>query len=196
VRAVWSQFKAAAVVRSRTEVSCSFRATVSPLLHNRIQKESESITSLGEFPRKVVQILIVEDFQPYRTSIASLLGEKSGLRVICEVGDGLQAVEKAKQLSPDLILLDIGLPGLNGIEAARQILKIIPESKIVFLTQETSEEVVREALNVGARGYVVKSQAGRELLGAIEAVLQGKRFISSGLDGHGSATTDGHGPAH
>jgi len=165
-------------------------------LHNRIQKESESITSLGEFSRKAVQILVVEDFEPYRTTIASLLGEKSGLRVICEVGDGLQAVEKAKQLSPDLILLDIGLPGLNGIEAARQILRVIPQSKIIFLTQETSAEVVHAALGVGACGYVVKSKAGSDLLGAIEAVLQGGRFISSGLDGHEPTATDGHGPAH
>lgn len=140
-----------------------------------------------------MQILVVEDFEPYRTFVSSLLKEKSGFRVICEVSDGLQAVKKAQELNPDLILLDIGLPGLNGIEAARQILKITPESKIVFLTQETSAEVVREALNVGAYGYVVKSQAGKELLGAIEAALQGKRFISRGLDGHESAATNGHG---
>jgi DNA-binding response OmpR family regulator len=89
-----------------------------------------------------------------------------------------------------------GLPGLNGVEAARQILKIIPESKIVFLAQETAAEVAREALNVGTSGYVVKSQAGKKLLGAIEAVLQGKRFVSSGLDGHELATTGGHGPDH
>ena len=113
------------------------------------------------------------------------------MRVICEVGDGLHAVEKAQELRPDLILLDIGLPGLNGIEAARQVLKLIPETKIIFLTQETSAEVVREALDVGARGYVVKSQAGSELLGAIEAVLQGKRFVSSGLE---SSANDSHGP--
>ncbi len=124
------------------------------------------------------------------------MGQKPGFRVICEIGDGSHAVEIAQELCPDLILLNIGLPGLNGIEAARQILKIIPESKIVFLTQETAAEVVREALNVGASGYVVKSPAGKELLGAIEAVLQGKRFVSSGLDGHEFATTDGHGPDH
>jgi len=143
-----------------------------------------------------VQILVAEDFAPYRTFVASLLSGRSNLQVTCEVGDGLQAVEKAQELRPDLILLDIGLPSLNGIEAARQVLKIIPESKIIFLTQETSAELVREALDLGACGYVVKSQAGNELLGAIEAVLQGKRFISRGLDGDESATTDGHGSDH
>jgi DNA-binding NarL/FixJ family response regulator len=137
-----------------------------------------------------VQILIAEDFVPYRILVVSLLGEKPGLQVICKVGDGLQAVERTQELRPDLILLDIGLPGLNGIEAARQILRIMPKAKIVFLTQETSAEVVREALELGARGYIIKSQAGRELLLAIEAVLQGKRFVSSGLDGHGSAGTN------
>ena len=154
-------------------------------------KRERAITNVRGFPRQVAQILIVEDFEPYRAFVASLLREKSSLRVICEVGDGLRAVEKAQELSPDLILLDIGLPGLNGIEAARQVLKLIPESKIIFLTQETSAEVVREALDVGARGYVVKSQAGSELLGAIEAVLQGKRFVSSGLE---FSATDSHGP--
>ena len=139
-----------------------------------------------------MQVLIVEDFLPFRTFVASLLDGRRGLRVLCQVGDGLEAVERAQELTPDLILLDIGLPGLNGIEVARQILKIIPESKIVFLTQETSAEVVREALKVGACGYVVKSKAGSELLGAIEAVFQGRQFVSSGLNGHEPAAMDGH----
>ena len=133
---------------------------------------------------------------PFRAFVASLLGEKPSLRVICEVGDGLQAVKRAQELSPDLILLDIGLPGLNGIEAARQMLKIIPESKIIFLTQETSAELVHEALSLGACGYVVKSRAGSELLGAIEAALQGERFISTGLNGGESAKADGRGSDH
>jgi DNA-binding NarL/FixJ family response regulator len=154
-------------------------------LHNRIEKEGEAITFSREFARQFVRILIVEDFEPYRVYVASLLNEKAGLRIVCEAGDGLRGVEKAQELRPDLILLDIGLPGLNGIEVGRQILKIIPEAKIIFLTQETSVDVVHEALNVGACGYVVKSRAGSELLEAIDAVLQGKRFVSIGLDGHG-----------
>ena len=114
--------------------------------------------------------------------------------MIGDVADGIQAVEKAQELDPDLILLDIGLPRLNGLQAARQILKCNPQSRIVFLSQESSAEVVREALNLGACGYVVKSQAGSELLPAIKAALEGKRFISSGLSGHNVAETKGSAP--
>ena len=100
------------------------------------------------------------------------------MQVICEVSDGLEAVHKAEELKPDLILLDIGLPTLNGIEVARQIRKLAPDSKIVFLSQESSSEVVEEALRLGAWGYVLKTRAGSDLLPAVEAVLSGKRFVS------------------
>jgi DNA-binding NarL/FixJ family response regulator len=92
----------------------------------------------------------------------------------------LKAVQRAAELKPDLILLDIGLPGLNGIEAARRIRRLVPESKIIFLTQESSAGAVQEALSLGARGYVVKANARRELLNAVEAVLSGKTFVKSG----------------
>jgi len=98
-----------------------------------------------------------------------------------KVSDGLEAVRRAEELNPDLILLDIGLPTLNGLEAARQIRKVAPASKIVFLTQETSADVMQEALILGARGYVVKIKAGIDLLAAVEAVLEGRRFVSDGL---------------
>jgi DNA-binding NarL/FixJ family response regulator len=101
------------------------------------------------------------------------------LQVIGEVSDGLEAVQKAEELKPDLILLDIGLPTLNGIEVARRIRKLAPESRVIFLSQESSAEVVQEALSLGARGYVVKANAGRELLAAVEAVILGKTFVSS-----------------
>lgn len=97
---------------------------------------------------------------------------------MCELADGLEAVQKAEELKPDLILMDIGLPGLNGIEAGRQIRKLVPDAKIIFLTQESSEDVVQEALRLGARGYVVKTRAGSDLMPAVEAVLQGKQFVS------------------
>jgi DNA-binding NarL/FixJ family response regulator len=124
-------------------------------------------------------ILVVEDFDAYRVFITSLLMAKRDVRVIGEATNGLDAVERAQELTPEVILLDIGLPGLNGIEAARRILKLMPESKIVFLTQETSGEIMREALDLGACGYVVKSRAGTDLLPALDAVLQGDRFVSA-----------------
>lgn len=100
------------------------------------------------------------------------------MEVVCELSDGLAAVQKAEELKPDLILLDIGLPGLNGIEAGRQIRELVPNAKIIYLTQESSEDVVQEALRLGALGYVVKTQAGGDLLPAVEAVLQGKQYVS------------------
>jgi DNA-binding NarL/FixJ family response regulator len=106
------------------------------------------------------------------------------LQVIGEVSDGLEAVWQAQELKPELILLDIGLPTLNGLEAARQIRQVAPESKIIFVSQESSADVVQEALNLGARGYVLKARAGIDLLAAVKAVLEGTQFVSSGLSGH------------
>lgn len=162
------------------------RYSHSPLLTVARQDQNlrkKSPTRVQEFEDQSVQILVVEDFEPYRAYVTSVLGDNSRFRIVGETGDGLQAVQKAQELSPDLILLDIGLPGLNGIEAAREILQRDPKSKILFLTQEISADLVREAFNVGALGYVVKAQAAGELLVAIETVLQGKRFVSNGLDG-------------
>ena len=131
-----------------------------------------------------VRVLVVEDYEPFRRFICSTLGKRPELQVICSVSDGLEAVQKAEELQPDLILLDIGLPKLNGIEAARRIRKLSPESKILFLSQESSADVVQEALNLGALGYVVKAHAGSELLAAVEAVRRGRQFVSRGLSGH------------
>jgi len=121
----------------------------------------------------------VEDFVPFRQFILLMLANMSDLQIIGEVSDGLEAVQKCVELQPDLILLDISLPSLNGINAARQIRKLVPKSKVIFLTQESSADVVQEALSSGARGYVVKINAASELLTAVEAVLMGKTFISS-----------------
>lgn len=128
-----------------------------------------------------LDVLIVEDFTPFRHFIRSTLAIREDLKVIGEVSDGQEAVEKAAELKPDLILLDIGLPTLNGIEAAKRIRELSPESKIIFLTQESSPEVVQMALNLGAWGYVRKMTAGSDLLAAVDAVLKGRRFVSSGL---------------
>ncbi len=111
--------------------------------------------------------------------------------MVGETSDGLEAVHKFEELQPDLIVLDIGLPTLNGIEAARRIRKLSPRSKILFLSQESSTDVVREALSSGALGYLVKTQAGSELLPAVDAVLQGREFLSSGFaDKHFSRVAD------
>jgi DNA-binding NarL/FixJ family response regulator len=131
-----------------------------------------------------IRVLVVEDFDPFRRFIVSKLQTRPEFQFIGEASDGLEAVQKAQELQPDLIMMDIGLPSLNGIEAARQIRKLSPESKIIFFSQESSADAVHEALSLGAHGYVVKARAGRELLAAVEAVLQGTQFVSSGSSGH------------
>jgi DNA-binding NarL/FixJ family response regulator len=127
------------------------------------------------------RVLVVEDFAPFRRFICSTLEKRKDLQVVCEASDGLEAVKEADELKPELICLDIGLPKLNGIAAARQIRKLVPESKIIFVSQESSSDVVQEALNLGAQGYVLKTKAGLDLLDAVEAVLGGRQFVSSGL---------------
>ena len=126
-----------------------------------------------------VRVLVVEDFVPFRQFICSTLASLDGLQVIGDVSDGLEAVQKAQELQPDLILLDIGLPRLNGIEAARQIRELAPKSKIIFLTQESSSDFVQEALSLGARGFVIKNMVLAELFAAVETVLAGMTFASN-----------------
>jgi DNA-binding NarL/FixJ family response regulator len=128
-----------------------------------------------------VRILVVDDSESFRQHICTMLAKLPNFQVICEVSDGLEAVHKAKQLQPDVILLDVGLPQLNGIAAGRQIRKLSPESKIVFVSQESSVEVVQEALNLGARAYVQKSKIATDLQAAIDSVLEGGTFVSNGL---------------
>jgi DNA-binding NarL/FixJ family response regulator len=110
-----------------------------------------------------------------------MLRQSSEFQVIGEASDGLEAVERAAQSQPDLILLDIGLPRLNGIEAAGRISAVSPASKVLFLSQNSDPEVVEAALSDGARGYVLKSQAGCELLLAMTAALRNERFVSGRL---------------
>jgi DNA-binding NarL/FixJ family response regulator len=112
-----------------------------------------------------------------------MLEENSEMRVICEAADGLEAVQKAVEFQPDLILLDSDLPKLSGIEAARQIRKVAPKSKIIFLSQDSNPELVQEAFSLGARGYVIKSDASRELLTAVKVVILGKQYVSRALAG-------------
>jgi DNA-binding NarL/FixJ family response regulator len=138
----------------------------------------------GSVGTSTLRVLVVDDFEPFRQFISRTLRNKPELRVICESSDGAEAVEQAKRWQPDLILMDIGLPTLNGLQAATQILQFSPKSKILFLSQETSLDVVREALSLGGAGYIVKSDAASELLTAVDAILRGSRYISSRFSGH------------
>lgn len=136
-------------------------------------------------PAHSIRVLVAEDYAPFRRFLASTIQNRPGLQIICEVEDGLEAVQKAETLQPELVLLDIGLPRLNGIEAAKQMRKLSPNSKILFVSQESSADIVQAALDTGAGGYVVKTDAGRELVPALDAVLRGQTFVSKSLAGHG-----------
>lgn len=132
----------------------------------------------------LIRIPVVDDFADWRGFVLAKLRENCSLQVIGVVSDGFKAVLKAKELQPDLVLLDIGLPMLDGIGAARQIHKIAPKSKILFLSREIDPDVARAALNAGGHGYVVKLDADRELLPALEAVMLGKKFVSPRVADH------------
>jgi DNA-binding NarL/FixJ family response regulator len=140
-----------------------------------LKQKAAAVQDLG------VRILVVEDYANWSHFICSTLEQKQELRVVCAVSNGLDAIEKAGQLKPDLILLDIGLPELNGIEAARRIRAFDPQSKIIFVSENRDRDIIHEALSTGACGYVLKSLAGRELLSAVEVVLRGGTFISDHL---------------
>jgi len=131
-----------------------------------------------------VRVLVVDDYKPFTRFVCSMLARRPELQIVGEVSDGLEAVRKTEELKPDLILLDIGLSTLNGIEGARRIRKVAPESKILFISQEFSADVVREALGTGARGYVVKADVGSELLEAVNAILRGEQFVGRRFSGH------------
>ena len=120
----------------------------------------------------VVRVLIVDDFEEWRRELRSMLEENPTLRVVGEATNGRDAIQQAQALRPDLVLLDVGLPVLNGIEVARLIGNSSLRSKILFVSENRHREIAEEALQTSAFGYVVKSQAGTELLPAIDTVLQ------------------------
>jgi DNA-binding NarL/FixJ family response regulator len=128
-------------------------------------------------------VLVVDDFEPWRRHVASTLGESSRWRIVGEAADGPDAIEKAADLRPDLILLDVGLPSLNGIEAARRILAQQSTLKILFVSEHQSWEIAEAALCTGARGYLCKSDSGRELSPAMNVIVDGGRFVAERFGG-------------
>ena len=144
----------------------------------------------------MLRILIADDHEVARQGIRSLLESHAEWEVCGEARDGREAVDYASRLKPDVLLLDIGMPNLNGLDAARQILATMPEARILILTVHDSEQVVREVLAAGARGFLLKSDAGRDLLAAVEALQHRRTFFTSSvaqmmLDGYLRPEDDG-----
>ncbi len=131
--------------------------------------------SYPDFPSSGVRILVVDDNELWRRQIRSILSKQEEFEVVGEAADGLEAIQKANALKPDLILLDIGIPGVNGIEVAK---RLCPCAKVLFLSQNNDPDVVQAALSIGARGYILKTDAGGELLPAIAAVFRGESYVS------------------
>lgn len=126
-----------------------------------------------------LHILVVDDFAPWRKRFRSILELRTEFQLVGEASDGLEAMQKAEELKPDLIVLDIGLPKLNGLETEKRLRQLVPSAKVIFLTAIDDVDVVQAALSHGA-AYVLKADASSELLPAINAVLRGEKFASSG----------------
>ena len=131
-------------------------------------KENSSLEKQG------FRALVVDDFPPMRNLICGELKHIPEIHMVAEASNGTEAVEKARELQPDLILIDMELPQLSGIKAVRQILSFIPDSRILFLSQDSSPEFVQEAHAVGAKGFLAKMHLGRLLHTAVKAVLRGE----------------------
>ncbi len=142
-----------------------------------------------------LRILIADDHAVVRTGLRTLLESRAGWQVCAEAVDGRDAVEKASKLKPDVAVLDIGMPLLNGVDAARQIHKASPPTQILILTMHESDELVRQVIEAGARGYILKDDADRVLLAAVDALRQKKPYFSVRVSP--SVTTDhiSHDPA-
>jgi DNA-binding NarL/FixJ family response regulator len=126
-----------------------------------------------------VRLLVADDHEIVRKGFRAVLEAQPDCSVVGECGDGRRAVEMAKELHPDIIVLDISMPSLNGLEAARQILKARPQTRILILTMHESDSLIREVLDAGARGYILKTDAGRDLVAAVDALRRNKTFFTS-----------------
>src|SRR5260221_3496126 len=125
-----------------------------------------------------LRILIADDHEVVRRGLCTLLQSHEGWEICGEANDGREAVEKAKQVNPDVVILDVGMPNLNGLAAARQLIQQNPQQKVIVLTITDSDQVIREALDAGARGFVLKSDAARDLVSAVEALQRNRMFFT------------------
>lgn len=128
---------------------------------------------------KSLRILVADDHEVVRRGLCSLLSSQADWEVCGEAVDGREAVEKAQQLKPDIVVLDVGMPNLSGLEATRQILRALPNVRVLILTLHDSDQIVTEVLSAGARGFLLKSDAARELVAAVDAVKRGKTYFTS-----------------
>ena len=128
-----------------------------------------------------LRVLVVEDHAPFRSMICKLLQQRPDLRIVGEAADGLDAIHQAAALRPDVVVLDIGLPKLNGLDVAGRLRTLIPNAKLMFVTIESSLEVVEQAFSTGAHGYVYKPRALRDAVPVLDAIMRGGRFVSGGL---------------
>jgi DNA-binding NarL/FixJ family response regulator len=124
------------------------------------------------------RILLADDHEVVRAGLRALLEEQNGWEVVAEAVDGRDAVEKASKLKPDAVVIDIAMPSLNGLEAVRQIIKAVPHTKVLVLTMYDSDPLIQQVLQAGARGYLLKSDAGRDLVSAIDALRRNKTFFT------------------
>ena len=129
-----------------------------------------------------VRILLADDHAIVRDGLRMLLEAQSDLEVVGTAADGRNAVQQARQLRPDVVVMDIAMPSLNGIEAARAICEALPETRVLILSMQSSPEHVFRALQSGARGYLLKESAGTELVAAIRAVHAGRRYLSEQIN--------------
>ena len=160
----------------RAEAATIFRSTPTPHHAGSANHSNRQVDSSAS-----VSVLVVDDHERWRETVHRLLNHRPNVKIVGHAADAVRATQLAAELQPQLILLDIGMPGMSGIEAARHIFLVAPQTKIIFVTQDNNADVVEHALGTGAHGYVLKTDTGRELPNAIEAVLQNQRFLSSGI---------------
>jgi DNA-binding NarL/FixJ family response regulator len=129
-----------------------------------------------------IQILVADDHEFVRRAICGVLRTEPDFRILCEVKDGAEAIRKSKEMQPDVVVLDVSMPEPGGFEAARQILAVAPKTEIILLTEHAVTEMARAALKSGIRGYVVKSNAAKDLVNAVRAVIRHEQYVSPTLE--------------